>query len=265
MTDATWVDAMPQMYDSRLGPALFAPYAQELAARAAALRPRRVLEVAAGTGIVTRALQVALPDAELLATDLNPPMVAWAAQHVPEARWEQADAQDLRYDPSSFDLVVCSFGVMFFPDRVAALAQMARVLTPDGAALLSVWDSVDTQPFAAALMDSLTAVLPEETPDFVVRTPHGYADPARIAADLEAAGFGNVDIQRVVLSGRSASARALAEGFCLGTPLRFALEQRGLLADLTARVAGEMTARLGTGPVDGDLPAYVVTARSRPA
>jgi SAM-dependent methyltransferase len=259
--DTTWLDSMTSAYDEHLGPALFAPYADELARRAAALAPGRVLELAAGTGIVTRALVAALPGAEVVATDLNPPMVAWAAQRSPGATWRVADAQALTEEPSSYDLVVCSFGAMFFPDRPAAFAEVARVLRPGGTFLAAIWDAVETNEIGQALVEALTAVLPEQTPDFVVRIPHGYADPARIRADVEAGGLHVDAVELVALRATAASARAAADGFCLGSPLRFGLEQRGSLDELRGRVGDEMEKRLGTGPVEGALSAYVVSAR----
>ncbi len=260
-TEATWAASMPAVYDERLGPALFDPFAVELAARAAALQPAHVLEVAAGTGVVTRRLRAALPDATVVATDLNPGMVAVGAGRVPGVTWRVADAAELGVPDGSVDLVVCSFGVMFFPDRPAAFAEAARVLAPGGTLLLTVWDAVQRSTFPAALVTALAQVLPGRTPQFIERVPHGYADPARITADVAAGGLAVEELRTVTLTGEASSARSLAEGFCLGTPLRFALELQGSLDELTAAVADRMTALLGEGPVRGDLTAHVVTAR----
>ena len=260
-TDAHWLATMPEVYDSCLGPALFAPFAARLAATAQALSPTRILELAAGTGILTAELVRALPAAEITATDLNPAMVAWAAGQVPGPRWLQADAQRLDLPDGRFDLVVCQFGVMFFPDKPAAFAEAARVLAPGGTLLFTVWDAVETSDFPAAMMRSMAAVLPGDPPDFIVRVPHGYCDPDQLAADLRAGGLEPHSIDRVVLPGRARSARAIARGFCLGTPLRFALQERGSLEELTTAIEDEMVARLGAGPVDGELAAFVVTAR----
>ncbi len=262
-TDASWSGSMPATYDRLLGPALFAPFASELAGRAAALSPRDVLEVAAGTGIVTAELVRALPEALVTATDLNPAMVAWAAQQVPGPAWQTADAQHLALPDRAFDLAVCSFGVMFFPDRVAAYAEVARVLRPTGTLLVTVWDTVDGSTFAAALVDSLHAVLPDDPPTFLVRVPYGYADRDQIAADLTSAGLTVAGFQRLVLTGHAASAEAVAVGFCQGTPLRFELEERGDLGALTRAVAAQVTSRLGRGRVSGDLAAFLVTAQVR--
>lgn len=258
--DTRWADDMPAAYDEHLGPALFRPYGEHLAACAAALAPRDVLEVAAGTGIVTRELVRALPDARVTATDLNPPMARWAQQQVASASWQVADAQDLPFPDGAFDLVVCQFGVMFFPDRPRAYCEMARVLRPGGSVLLAVWDVVGGSLFAAALVRALDAVLPDGAPDFVVRVPYGYADPARQRADVEAGGLVVTGHEQVVLTGSAASARSLAEGFCLGTPLRFALAERGDLAALVDGVAEHLATELGPGPLTGELSAWVLTA-----
>lgn len=259
--DASWVESMPEVYDRCLGPALFAPYAEHLAAIAATLQPRRVLELAAGTGIATAALVRALPSSAITATDLNPAMVSWGAERVPAAEWQPADAQHLEFPDAVFDLVVCQFGVMFFPDKPAAFAEAERVLAPGGTVLLAVWDVMPKSDFPAALMASLAATLPGEPPSFIVRVPHGYTDADQIRADLDAGGLRADSVDRVVLRGRAPSAASLAEGFCLGTPLRFALAELGRLDRLTDEIAADLTQRLGDGPVDGDLAAIVVTAR----
>lgn len=262
MTEASWLDSMPEIYDRCLGPAIFAPWADRVAAAITALAPRHVLELAAGTGIGTAALLHALGDVQLVATDLNPAMVSWAAARVPGATWAVADAQALEFPADTFDAVVCQFGVMFFPDKAAAFAEAARVLAPGGTLLLAVWDSVETSTLAAALVESLAVVIPENPPDFVSRVPHGYSDVERIRADLEAGGLTSISIDRLVPRGRTPSARDAAAGFCFGTPLRFQLADRGPLDELAAAVGDEMTARLGPGPVEGELAGFLVTARA---
>ncbi|WP_354570180.1 class I SAM-dependent methyltransferase [Glaciihabitans sp. UYNi722] len=260
-TDTSWVGSMPEVYDRALGPALFRPFAVHLAATAAALAPSRVLELAAGSGIATAELVRVLPEAAITATDLNPAMVAWAQSRVPGATWKTADAQHLDFAEGSFDLVVCQFGVMFFPDKPAAFAEAATVLDPTGTMIFAVWDVVSASPFPLAMVDSLAAVFPDDPPTFIVRVPHGYADTGQIRSDLVAGGMQETGLERVVLSGVAVDARTLTEGFCLGTPLRFALQERGDLDTLTARLADEMTSRLGDGPLEAESAAWVVTAK----
>jgi SAM-dependent methyltransferase len=259
--DVTWSDAMPEVYDRCLGPVIFAPYAERLALQARDLNPRRVLEIAAGSGIVTKELVAALPAADITATDLSPGMVEYGARQAPGARWRQADAQQLPFDDGSVDLVVCQFGVMFFPDRIGAYAEMARVLAPGGGALITVWDVVEATDVAAAFMQAWNELFPDDPPTFLVRIPHGYTDPDQISSDLEAGGLDVVALDRVVETTSAVSAASVAEGYCQGTPMRFILEQKGSLDDITARVAESMTRQLGEGAITGEMAAYVITAR----
>lgn len=262
VSDASWVAGMPELYATHLGPALFEPFAPVVALRAQETSPTRVLEVAAGTGIATAALVGRLPQAHIVATDLNEAMVSWAADRVPGAAWSVADAQSLDFSDRSFDLVVCQFGVMFLPDKPAAFAEVARVLEPGGRFLFTVWDSVGLSPFPAALTTSVGEMFPEDPPDFVTRLPHGYADETRVRADLAAGGLRVESVDRVVLPGSAPSARSLALGFGLGTPLRFELLRRGSLETTVDALAERMTTILGEGPVTGDLAALVVSARA---
>ena len=261
--DVVWVGPMPDAYDRHLVPAVFRPFARDLARRAAALRPDRILEIAAGSGAVTTELLTAVPDARVTATDLNVAMVDFGAARVPAARWEVADATRLPFPDGTFDLAVCQFGVMFFPDRTEAFAEIARVLALQGRLLFSTWDTVRTHGFAAPLVEGLELAFPGDVPPFVSAVPHGYADPGRIAADVRAGGLEVVSIETVTLVGHG-SAAEVATGFCTGTPLRGEIEKRGDLAATVTLVADEMTARLGEGEVSVRMSAHVVDAR-RPA
>jgi SAM-dependent methyltransferase len=259
--DRLWVGSMPEAYDRWLAPAVFQPFAVDLARRAARLSPRRVLEIAAGTGVLTRELVAAIPAAEVTATDLNTAMVEFGSRRVPAAAWQQASALHLPFDDNQFDLVICQFGVMFFPDRSAAFGEMRRVLTADGGLLFNAWSSVDTHDFAAALMAGVMRVFPDHPPTFIMDVPHGYSDPGQAVADLAAGGLECVSTESVTLAGQSGSAADVAVGFCTGTPLRMAIEGRGDLMTTTAVVGAEMTARLGAGPVTAKMTAYVIEAR----
>ncbi|MFN2568762.1 MAG: class I SAM-dependent methyltransferase [Candidatus Dormibacteria bacterium] len=258
--DRTWSSSMPEIYDRYLGSAVFQPHAVDLARRAAALQPSRVIELAAGTGVLTRALVAALPGTSITATDLNPSMVEHGASQVGGVAWQQADAMTLPFDDGSADLVVCQFGVMFFPDRRAAFREVGRVLAPGGSFLFNTWDVLEQNDFEVAVVDGLARAMPEDPPTFFARIPHGYTDVAEIRADLEAAGLRVDDISTVRLAGQAASAGVLAIGYCHGTPARFAIEASDSLDRVTAVVTEEMTARLGSGPVQGRLSAHVVTA-----
>jgi SAM-dependent methyltransferase len=223
------------------------------------LRPATILETAAGTGIVTKALAAALPGARIVATDLNPAMLDIAAANgLPETvSLQPADAQALPFPDGSFELVVCQFGAMFFPDRVGAYGEVRRVLRPRGHFLFNVWDRLEHNPVSDLLRETAASLFPDDPPSFLSRVPFGYHDVGRIEADLRAAGFGDVAIETVSLRSR-VDARSAAIGLCQGSPLAAEIEARGGdLAVVTEAAAAAVA------PLDGmDMPmsAHVILA-----
>ncbi|MDV9171480.1 class I SAM-dependent methyltransferase [Streptomyces sp. W16] len=251
---------MPEAYERHLVPVFFHPFAIDLAARAAALRPRTVLELAAGTGALTSALLTAVPTASVVATDLNEAMVTAGSAREPGAEWRQADAQDLPFEDGSFDLVVCQFGVMFFPDRPAAYAEVRRVLTPQGRFLFNSWGPLASHGFGAAFQTALEQSMPDGAPPFLKDVPHGYSDPAVVTADLTAAGLTLAGAEEVTLEGVAESAASVATGFLTGTPVSAAVQAREDAKALQAAVTQKMTDQLGTGPVTAPMTATIYTA-----
>ena len=264
-TDRLFAGSIPLLYEQLLVPLIFAPYAADLAQRAAAVQPRAVLEVAAGTGVVTRELARALPrESTIVATDLNQTMIDHAAtiSTTRPVQWRQADAMKLPFTDTSFDLVVCQFGVMFFTDKAAAFAEARRVLRPGGMLLFNVWDTIESNEFADVVTAALAAIFPADPPRFLARTPHGYHDRDQIAGDLRRGGFGG-EVSLTTLPARSIadSAWKPAMAYCQGTPLRNEIEARGQvsLEQATRHAAEALTSRFGTGPVDGAIRAHVVS------
>jgi SAM-dependent methyltransferase len=225
-----FVDSIPEFYDRELGPYLFETYAMDLAARVAELAPHRVLELAAGTGIVTRALRNALPDdCELLATDLNPPMLEWArTKFRPDENisFEPVDAMHLPFDAASFDVVVCQFGVMFFPEKEQSFREASRVLRRDGHYLFSVWDSWQANPFARMAHEVVAGIFPDDPPGFY-RVPFGYSDTAAIKVELAAGGFGACVIDTLPLQVELESVQTFGHGLVFGNPLYEEIISRG--------------------------------------
>ena len=251
---------MPEAYERWLGPSVFQPFAADLARRVAARRPQRVLELAAGTGIVTRELLAAVEGAEITATDLNDAMVQFGAGLAPGAEWRQADALNLPFDDGQFDTAVCQFGVMFFPDKVAAYAEARRVLASGGSLLFNTWGTVEEHEFAVALTAGLQQAFPDDPPTFLSAIPHGYSDVDTVLGQLRDAGFADVSVETITLVGRAASAGDVATGFCTGTPLRPAIEARADLAATTAAITEVMEAQLGSGEVSSRMVAHVFDA-----
>jgi SAM-dependent methyltransferase len=263
--DRLFAGAIPQLYESHLVPLIFEPYAIDLATRLASRLPSRVLEIAAGSGVVTRRLAAALPaSTTLVASDLNQAMLDQAAS-IGTSRaveWRQADAMQLPFADGSFDAVVCQFGAMFFPDKARAFAEAHRVLSPGGVFAFNVWDRIETNEFAHLVTLALESVFPEDPPRFLARVPHGYHDSAAIARDLALGGF-RTPPQMEVLAARSraSSPRTAAIAYCHGTPLRSEIEARdpARLEAATGAAEAAIAGRFGRGAVDGQIQAHVVT------
>ncbi len=265
-TDKVFAGSIPEIYDRYLVPLIFDPYALDLAQRLAKTDPRNVLETAAGTGVVTRAIASRLPPhARIVATDLNQPMLDHAkARQANDARieWKQADALALPFTDQSFDAVACQFGVMFLPDKVQGYKEARRVLKPGGRFLFNVWDRISENEFADVVTAALATVFPQDPPRFLARTPHGYHDVERIRAELNAAGFADISVDAVDKRSKASSPRGPAIAYCQGTPLRNEIEARDAsgLQDATKRAAEAVAHRFGTGAIDGRIRAFVITA-----
>jgi SAM-dependent methyltransferase len=263
-SDTVFLGSIPAIYESHMVPLIFEPYAADLAARLRLRAPAGVLEIAAGTGVVTRALASALPaDVEIIATDLNPAMLQEAARRGTSrpVRWQQADAMQLPLPDASVDAVVCQFGAMFLPDKGKAFAETRRVLKPGGVFLFNVWDRIEDNEIADVVTQALATMFPHDPPRFMARTPHGYHDVDAIRRDLAAGGFtAPPRIDSIDHRSRAPSARDAAIAYCQGTPLRGEIEARdaGKLGAATEACATALAARFGSGAVDAKIRAHVV-------
>jgi SAM-dependent methyltransferase len=264
-SDKRFTGSIPKLYESHLVPLIFEPYAVDLAQRVAPLRPGRVLEVAAGTGVVTRRLAATLGiDASIVATDLNPAMLdeARARGTARPVDWRQADAMSLPFDDGTFDVVVCQFGAMFFPDKAKAFSEARRVLRPGGVLLFSVWDCIEENEFADVVTRTVAIMFPEDPPRFLARTPHGHFDVDAIRRDLRAGGFtAAAGVDTVSARSRASSAEIVAVAYCQGTPLRGEIESRDAsrLDEATRASTQALATGFGDGAVDGKIQAHIVT------
>jgi ubiquinone/menaquinone biosynthesis C-methylase UbiE len=265
-TDKLFAGSIPEIYERLLVPLIFASYALDLARRLADTGPRDVLETAAGTGVLTRAMASRLPaHARITATDLNQPMLDHASARQPRddrIAWRQADALALPFAAESFDAVACQFGVMFFPDKVQGYQEARRVLKPGGHFFFNVWDRISENEFADVVTQALAALFPDDPPRFMARVPHGYHDAEQIRADLKAAGFTNIALDAVEGRSKAASPRDPAMAYCQGTPLRNEIEARDAsrLEDATNQAAEALARRFGSGAIEGRIRAFVITA-----
>jgi SAM-dependent methyltransferase len=265
-SDTVFAGSIPQLYDRLMVPLIFEAYAAHMADLVAEMSPDSVLETAAGSGALTRALAPKLgAGARYVVTDLNEPMLEYAAARQAGDRrieWRQADALSLPFEDAAFDVVCCQFGVMFLPNRVAGYAEARRTLRPGGRLDFSVWDRIEENAFADDVTNAVATVFPLDPPLFLARTPHGYHDTALIREELGLAGFTDIKITTREDLSRAPSARHAAIAYCQGTPLRNEIEARdaSLLQLATDRAAAAIASRHGEGPVAGKIQAHVIVA-----
>jgi len=263
-TDKVFTGSIPRLYEAHLVPLIFEPYAADLVDRVASQSLARVLEIAAGTGVVTRKLASVLPESvSIVATDLNQAMLDLASEVGTKrpVEWRQADAMQLPFEDSVFDAVVCQFGVMFFPDKSKAFSEARRVLRAGGVLMFNVWDRIEENEFAHTVTKALESLFPKDPPRFMVRTPHGYYNLANIERDLKQGGFlASPQISTVAARSKAPSPQIPAIAYCQGTPLRNEIEARdkSRLGDATDIAAEAIAERFGLGPVDGKIQAHVV-------
>lgn len=264
--DKEFTGSIPEFYDTYLVPLIFDGYADDLAERVASLTPGSVLETAAGSGVVPRALAGRLnADSRYVVTDLNQPMLDHAASKQGDdgrIEWRQADALDLPFESNMFDAVVCQYGVMFFPDRVRGYTEARRVLRPGGRYIFNVWDHIGANEFADIVTEAAAGVFSNDPPRFLARTPHGYHDQNVIRRDLQAAGFADISVETKALVSSAPSPRHPAVAYCQGTPLRNEIESRdsGLLDHVTDAAEKAISERFGNDAVAGKIQAHIITA-----
>ena len=264
-TDKVFTGSIPKLYDEYLVPLIFEPYAADLVNRLRSRSLSRVLEIAAGTGVLTRALASELTESvSIVATDLNQAMLDHASAMGTRrtVEWRQADAMELPFRDGAFDAVVCQFGAMFFPDKSKAFSEARRVLRSGGVFIFSVWDRIAENEFADTVTSALESIFPKDPPRFLARTPHGYYDRTTIERDLASGGFRkSAQIATVAARSRAQSSRVPAIAYCQGTPLRNEIEARDAsrLGEATDVAAGAVSERFGLRAVDGKIQAHVVS------
>jgi ubiquinone/menaquinone biosynthesis C-methylase UbiE len=265
-TDMVFAGSIPEIYERLLVPLIFESYALDLAERVAETKPQDVLETAAGTGVLTRAMASRIPvHARIIATDLNQPMLDHARarlSHDTRIEWRQANALALPFADQSFDVVACQFGVMFFRDKIQGYKEARRVLKPGGHFFFNVWDRISENEFADVVTEALAALFPHDPPRFMARTPHGYHDVEQIREELNAARFGNVSLDAVDGKSKASSPRDPAMAYCQGTPLRNEIEacDASMLEEATQKAAEALAQRFGTGTIEGRIRGFVITA-----
>ena len=256
---------VPENYDRYLGPLLFEPFAIELASRISGKNFKNVLELACGTGRVTRHLRRSLPQqATLVATDLHADMIQIASAQLSNENisWETADAQELQFANASFDLVVCQFGLMFMPDREKVLSEVYRVLAPGGKFIFNTWDKIENNGAIYVGNQIICSYFPENPPTFY-RIPFLLHQPDLLETNLLATGFKNIKVSAVEKEGVSPSAKAAAIGIVEGNPIYNHIMQRdpNLVEVIRKAVEQKIAEAYGNAPLKTPLRAWVFEAQ----
>jgi ubiquinone/menaquinone biosynthesis C-methylase UbiE len=264
---AQFSGSIPAAYDRYLGPLLFQPYAEDLAARLELKDDGSVLELACGTGVLTRVLRSRLPaTVKLTATDLNEPMFRYAADKFTQGEtieWLQADACSLPFDDRIFDAVVCQFGIMFVPDKALAVREAYRVLKPGGLFLFNVWDALEHNELTRIAHETIAGYFEKDPPAFY-QVPFGYHDRGEIKRILEEAGFREVQIVVVEKISNAKRAEDAATGLVQGTPVAMEIARRdpSSLPMITKGVAAALTKRYGAANISAPMRAVIVQGRT---
>jgi len=259
--------SIPAAYDRYLGPVLFQPYAEDLATRLAANKTGSVLELACGTGILTRVLRTHLPSkVKLIATDLNEPMFRQAAAKFGKrerVQWLEADACDLPFADRNFNAVVCQFGIMFVSNRALAAREAYRVLKRGGLFLFNVWDAMRHNKLGELAHRTITSFFENDPPTFY-KVPFSYHNRAEIRRILRQAGFREIKTEVIAKIGEANRAEDVARGLIEGNPVAVTIAKRdpSLLPIITGAVAAAIARRFGERDIRAPMRAIVVRARA---
>ena len=258
--------SIPRMYEEILGPVYFEPYAEDIARRVAHLNPLAVLETACGTGRVTNHLRQQIPpECSFVATDINADMLAVAKEKLNNLGgilWLQADGQQVPFDNGSFDALVCQFGIMFYPDKLQGMKESFRLLKFSGTFLFTVWDKLDTNPFAAAGRQVFMDFFNQEPPEYL-RTPFMFNNPKEIIPMLEAAGFRHVKYETLVKPLVAPSAELVTEGMVEGSPVIHAIREKDPAAVpmIKKNIRDTLIQKFGDHPCRSEMQAILFTAK----
>ena len=267
MTDnnSAFIGDIPENYEKYLGPLIFREYAEDLASRVAIQAGGVLLEIAAGTGMATRQLRDAIdPDARIVVTDLNEDMLNVARTKFDKdenIEFQTADALNLPFEDASFDAVVCQFSVMFFPDKLLALQEAARVLKPGGLFYFNIWDSFEHNHLVRTVNKTVTECLPDNPPTFF-QVPYGYHDIDVVKDLLFEAGFGAIDISVLPRSSSATEARHVALGYVMGNPTCSHIQQTApeSLNDIVDTVEKAIGKEFGFTAISAKMQAIVFQA-----
>jgi ubiquinone/menaquinone biosynthesis C-methylase UbiE len=256
--------SIPHHYEDFLGPMFFEPYAIEVSKRINPSAVQVALELACGTGRVTRHLRNVIPSkAKLIASDISPDMLAVAKEKLRSANieWQIIDAQDLPFDDNSIDVVVCCFGYMLVPDKSKAFAEAYSVLRPGGMLLIATWDKLEHNAASHVYRTVAKKYLIDPLPE-TYKLPFSMNDDKEIRNDLQQAGFSKIMVERVDKISASPSAKEAANGLAQGGSIYNEIMKRNpaWIEEIKETVEKELAEKFGASPMQAPMRALITQA-----
>ena len=258
-SNTVFTNRIAENYEKYMAPMFFEPYAEDMARRFSAGQVNAILEVACGTGQVTRHLREHLPNARITATDLNAGMLEYAKKTVGaenDFEWLIADAQNLQFGENSFDAVICQFGLMLMPDKQRAVNEAYRVLRPGGRFIFMTWDKID--PASKIVNDVINSYFKDDPPDFYA-VPFSMYKPGELRQLLETGGFKNIIIENISKMGYASSPEDAAKALTEGTPAYLSICERDekLLPEIQRSASLAIEKEFGAGSFKTLLKAWI--------
>lgn len=220
-TNISFSGNIPENYDKYLGPFLFEPYAQDFVKKISNPEAKNILEIACGTGRVTKHLRKLFPyTVKIIATDINPEMLKVAKKNIEDnsVQFKIADAQELPFADNTFDLIVCQFGYMFVPDKPKAFAEAYRVLKKGGCLLFNTWDSIENNAVINTVNKIIANFLSDAPPKFF-QVPFSMNNKDELLQLVQGAKFTKINISKVKKEAISHSALEVVKGLITGNPV----------------------------------------------
>jgi len=248
-----------EVYEQFFVPALFAEWPVHVLKAANVQAGDAVLDVACGTGVLTRAaVDLVSPDGSVTGIDINEGMLAVARQKAPDVSWQVGPAESLPFADDTFDRVVSQYGLMFFENPVQALAEMKRVLRSNGRLAVAVWDSLENTPGYAIVAEMLDELFGPEVAQSI-EMPYSLGDKQRLASMFAEAGMNDITIQTITGRARFASIEAWIYTDIRGWTLADVIDDEGYekLRQVAPQILGQFVQ--DDGSVAFDAPAHIVT------
>lgn len=257
--------SVPEVYETVLGNFIFEPFAVDIVNRISNKNAFNVLELAAGTGRVTKHLIHAFsPNAKIVASDISLPMMEKAKLVVSSQNltWQQVDIADIPFSEGSFDVIVCQFGVMFLQDKLRAFSEIRRVLKLGGQLLFSTWACIEENPIWKISNQVATKFFGPAPAAIQKSGPFSICNAVDAEAQLHDAGFIHTKVEKQRITSSISSASLAAKGFIHGLPLKDIIIKQNpeILSQIQEEMENSFADHFGNNPLTASFTAFVFEA-----